>query len=104
MRISDWPAAPTTGPFRPTGCRYDGSANGPPGAMMQFNVLLTLAATAVFASSASGQEPARTWPTRNVTMVVAFAPGGPLDGLARNLQPYLSETLGRHVIIENVAG
>jgi len=72
--------------------------------MMQFNVLLTLAATAVLASSASGQEPARTWPTRNVTMVVAFAPGGPLDGLARNLQAYLSETLGQQVVIENVAG
>ena len=68
------------------------------------NVLLTLAAMVVLACSAAGQEPARNWPSRNVTMVVAFAPGGPLDGLARNLQPYLSETLGQHVIIENVAG
>ena len=55
--------------------------------MMQFNVLLTLAATAVFASSASGQEPARTWPTRNVTMVVAFAPGGRSTGWRATCSP-----------------
>jgi len=41
---------------------------------------------------------------RPVTMVIAFAPGGPIDTLARNLQPYLSETLGQQVVIENVAG
>ena len=37
-------------------------------------------------------------------MVIAFAPGGPLDTLARNLQPYLIEALGQNVIIENVPG
>jgi len=37
-------------------------------------------------------------------MVIAFAPGGPLDTLARNLQPYLIEALGQQVIIENVPG
>ncbi len=47
---------------------------------------------------------AQDWPTRPVTMVVAFAPGGPIDTLARNLQPYLIETLGQNVIIENVPG
>ena len=41
---------------------------------------------------------------RPVTMVIAFAPGGPIDTLARNLQPYLGETLGQQVVIENVAG
>src|SRR5438105_3477788 len=67
-------------------------------------ILLALAAASVLGSGVAAQEPARTWPTRNVTMVVAFAPGGPLDGLARNLQPYLSETLGQNVIIENIPG
>ena len=37
-------------------------------------------------------------------MVIAFSPGGPLDTLARNLQPYLTEALGQNVIIENVPG
>ena len=72
--------------------------------MRPCKILLTLAAAAVVGSGASGQESTRTWPMRNVTMVVAFAPGGPLDGLARNLQPYLGEALGQQVIIENVAG
>jgi len=47
---------------------------------------------------------AQDWPTRPVTMVIAFAPGGPLDTLARNLQPYLGEALGQQVVIENVPG
>jgi tripartite-type tricarboxylate transporter receptor subunit TctC len=47
---------------------------------------------------------AQDWPVRPVTMVVAFSPGGPLDTLARVLQPHLSETLGQQVIVENVSG
>jgi tripartite-type tricarboxylate transporter receptor subunit TctC len=47
---------------------------------------------------------AQDWPNRPVTMVIAFAPGGPLDTLARNLQPFLSEGLGQQVVIENVPG
>ena len=37
-------------------------------------------------------------------MVVPFAPGGPIDTLARILQPTLGETLGQPIIIENVPG
>jgi tripartite-type tricarboxylate transporter receptor subunit TctC len=37
-------------------------------------------------------------------MVIAFAAGGPLDTLGRNLQPYLIEALGQNVIIENIPG
>jgi tripartite-type tricarboxylate transporter receptor subunit TctC len=69
--------------------------------MRTLRILLTFAAAAVLAP---GQVTAQDWPTRSVTMVVAFAPGGPLDGLARNLQPYLGEVLGQQVIIENVPG
>lgn len=47
---------------------------------------------------------AQDWPTRPVTLVVAFAPGGPVDTLARNIQPYLIEELGQQVVIENVPG
>jgi tripartite-type tricarboxylate transporter receptor subunit TctC len=69
--------------------------------MRTCQVLLALAVAAVLGP---GQGLAQDWPTRTVTMVVAFAPGGPLDTLARNLQPYLSETLGQQVIIENIPG
>jgi tripartite-type tricarboxylate transporter receptor subunit TctC len=66
------------------------------------HILHAFAAASVLAVStpASAQE----WPSRTVTMVVAFAPGGPLDTLARNLQPYLGEALGQTVVVENVPG
>jgi tripartite-type tricarboxylate transporter receptor subunit TctC len=47
---------------------------------------------------------AQDWPTRTVTMIAPFAAGGPLDTLARILQPTLSETLGQQIVIENVPG
>jgi tripartite-type tricarboxylate transporter receptor subunit TctC len=44
------------------------------------------------------------WPTRLVTMVVPFAPGGGSDVVARILVPRLSELLGQQVVVENVGG
>ncbi len=44
------------------------------------------------------------WPTRPVTMVVAFAAGGGADVMGRILAPRLSELLGQQVIIENIGG
>jgi tripartite-type tricarboxylate transporter receptor subunit TctC len=63
-----------------------------------------LAAAAALLALAVPAAQAQDWPTRPVTMVIAFAPGGPLDTLGRNLQPYLIEALGQNVIIENVPG
>src|SRR3954468_1114329 len=48
--------------------------------------------------------PPQDWRTRALTMVVPFAAGGPMDTLARILQPALGETLGQPVIVENVPG
>jgi tripartite-type tricarboxylate transporter receptor subunit TctC len=53
------------------------------------------------ASPAAAQE---NWPARPLTMVVPFAAGGPVDLLGRILAQYLGETLGRPVVVENVAG
>ena len=47
---------------------------------------------------------AQDWPTRPVTMIAPFAAGGPLDTLARILQPALGDALGQPIIIENVPG
>jgi tripartite-type tricarboxylate transporter receptor subunit TctC len=47
---------------------------------------------------------AEDWPTRPVTWVVTFAPGGAFDVVARVLAPYISEVLGRQIVIENVTG
>jgi len=65
----------------------------------------TISITAALAAIVlPGTAQAQDWPTRPVTMVIAFAAGGPLDTLGRNLQPYLIEALGQNVIIENLPG
>jgi len=52
----------------------------------------------------SGSATAQAWPTRPITMVVAFAAGSGDDVFARILSPRLSEVLGQQVIIENIGG
>ncbi len=51
-------------------------------------------------SSAQAQE----WPTRTVSLVVPFAPGGGIDASARIQAQALGEILGQTVIVENVGG
>jgi len=63
------------------------------------------AAFAILALSQSGPSAqAQSWPTRAVTLVVPFAPGGGTDVLGRIVAKRLSETLGQQVIVENVGG
>lgn len=47
---------------------------------------------------------AATWPTRPVTIVLGFPPGGGSDNYVRLLAPFLSEVLGQQVAVENRAG
>jgi tripartite-type tricarboxylate transporter receptor subunit TctC len=47
---------------------------------------------------------AQDWPSRAVTMIVPFAPGGPTDVVGRVLAQRLSEILKQQVIVENVSG
>jgi tripartite-type tricarboxylate transporter receptor subunit TctC len=63
------------------------------------SVLLAFAAVAAIAPAA-----AQNFPTRPVTMVVAFPPGGNTDLMARALQNDLSKALGQSVIISNKGG
>ncbi|HEY2629240.1 MAG TPA: tripartite tricarboxylate transporter substrate-binding protein [Usitatibacter sp.] len=44
------------------------------------------------------------YPTRNVTLVVPFAAGGPTDTVARTLGAAMSKSLGQTVVIENKLG
>ncbi len=48
--------------------------------------------------------PAQTYPTRPITMIVPFAPGGPTDAIARVLAERMRGSLGQPIIIENVSG
>jgi tripartite-type tricarboxylate transporter receptor subunit TctC len=45
-----------------------------------------------------------TYPDRPVRMIAPFAPGGPVDAVARVLAPRLSESLGQQFYIENHPG
>jgi tripartite-type tricarboxylate transporter receptor subunit TctC len=47
---------------------------------------------------------AQSYPTRPVTMVVAFGAGGPSDVIARILAEGMRASLGQPVVIENFAG
>jgi len=47
---------------------------------------------------------AQTYPSRPVTVVVGFAPGGGTDTVARVMQKKLGEYLGQTIVVENRAG
>jgi tripartite-type tricarboxylate transporter receptor subunit TctC len=53
---------------------------------------------------AFGLAHAQSWPTKPVTMINPFAPGGGVDAFGRPLGAYLSKTLGQQFIVENMAG
>jgi tripartite-type tricarboxylate transporter receptor subunit TctC len=62
-----------------------------------------LAAAAVLALWA-GAAQAQNFPTRNITIIVPYPPGGSTDVAARVVGEHMAATLGQHVIIENVSG
>jgi tripartite-type tricarboxylate transporter receptor subunit TctC len=47
---------------------------------------------------------AQSYPTRNITMIVPFAAGGPTDVVARIVTGQMAPGLGQSIIIENVVG
>jgi tripartite-type tricarboxylate transporter receptor subunit TctC len=59
---------------------------------------------AVMLLSLSLQAGAQEWPTRPVTMIVPFAPGGVYDTLGRVYAGAMSGILGQQVVVENAPG
>ena len=47
---------------------------------------------------------AEDYPSRPISMIVPFPPGGATDTLARLLAEHMKTTLGQPVVVENVAG
>jgi tripartite-type tricarboxylate transporter receptor subunit TctC len=62
-----------------------------------------LFATAIALLGISGAA-AQTYPSRPVTIIAPFPPGGPSDAVARILAGPLEAALGQPMVIENVAG
>ena len=52
----------------------------------------------------AGLAQAQAWPTKTITIVVPFPPGGTTDVLARAVSTKLSANLGQTVIVENKPG
>ncbi len=61
-----------------------------------------IAALALFAAAPLAQ--AQNWPNKPVHLVLPFAPGGPVDGMARAWGPRFAEKIGQPVILDNRVG
>ncbi len=71
---------------------------------MKFAQLLGGVTFAVAAATLAAPVAAQSYPTRPVTIVVPFAPGGPTDIVARSLAQAMEKSLGGNVIVENKPG
>jgi tripartite-type tricarboxylate transporter receptor subunit TctC len=63
--------------------------------------LTAVAALAVLPEAAMAQAP---WPSRPITLVVPFAPGGGTDSIARDIAKNMADRLGQPVIVDNRGG
>lgn len=63
--------------------------------------ILSLAASFVALATAAAGAAAQQYPTRNITMLVPYAAGGPTDTVARVVAQSMSKPLGQTVIVEN---
>lgn len=64
----------------------------------------SVAAGAAFLTLLAGSAAAEVYPSRPVTLIVPYPPGGSVDLVARVVGPELSKRLGQPVIVENYGG
>src|SRR3954467_661313 len=63
-------------------------------------ILVALAAI-LFTALAAAQQP---FPSRSITLVSPFPPGGSTDAVARVMAQRMAQTLGQSVVVENTSG
>jgi tripartite-type tricarboxylate transporter receptor subunit TctC len=63
-----------------------------------------LAATLLMATPLAALAQASAWPTKPVTIVVPFPPGGGTDAFARPLFAVMTKNVGRQFVIDNKGG
>ena len=64
----------------------------------------TLLGAAFAAALSAGPAVAETYPSRYVTMIVPYAPGGSVDAVARVVAQKVGDKLGQSLLVDNVAG
>src|SRR5947209_3442967 len=68
--------------------------------MRRYRVQIVLAAILVTCGLARAED----WPARPITLVVPYGAGGPTDVIGRLFAQQMSQSLGRPIVVENVAG
>jgi tripartite-type tricarboxylate transporter receptor subunit TctC len=66
--------------------------------------ILRLAASAAALPAISRLAQAQAYPSRPITMIVPYPPGGPADVLGRVVSERMRASLGQPIIIENIGG
>ena len=66
--------------------------------------VLPAALVAALLPAVFGPAVGETFPTRPITLVVPFAPGGSASTMARSVADKMSETLGQQIVIDNRGG
>src|SRR6266508_4190255 len=66
--------------------------------------LLRAAVAAAVAMAVCGYAVAQDYPTRTITVIVPYPPGGGVDAMARVVAEKLSAALGQQVVVDNRAG
>ena len=57
-----------------------------------------------FVAASAARAQGQAWPTRNITIIVPFPPGGQADLAARPVAAALEKLLGRSVVVDNRSG
>lgn len=68
--------------------------------MMIIRALAALIAVVALLGTASAQN----YPSRPITLIVPYPPGGATDAISRIIQDAMSKSLGQQIVIENIGG
>ena len=72
--------------------------------MRKWTTLLCAFVAAGFLVAPSDRAQAQTYPTRSVTLIIPFAPGGSTSIVGRVIAEKMSETLGQTIVVDNRPG